>query len=138
MPLKDDLLAKAKLKRSGNNLGLIQELLAEVRESADNATETLSALYSTRQALQELDGALDCDDNPFLSFAPDLREMTQKFLAEMPGDETENIDDLITDAEGYAEEYESCLEDKGYSADDREGVWDSLQTALQDIADAIS
>jgi hypothetical protein len=138
MPLKDDLLAKAKLKRTRSNLELIQDLLAEARESADNATETISALYSTRQALQELDGALDCDDNPFLSFAPDLREMTQRFLEEMPSDETENIDDLITDAEGYAEEYESCLDDSSYAREDREGVWDSLQTALQDIADAIS
>lgn len=137
MALKDDVLALAKLKRTRNNLGLIQEMLAELREHADNAEGGLSALQSAREALEELQDVLDADDNPFMSWSAEVRKATGDFLAGLP-EETESVDDMITRAESYAEEYKECLEDKDYSADDREEVWGNLLNALEDIAGAMT
>lgn len=134
MPLKDDITALTKLKRTRNNLELIQEAITELREQADNAEDGLSALSSAREALSELSGALEADDNPFMSWAAEVRQMAENILAELPGEEVDEISDLITSAEEYAGEYELCLEDRDYSADDREEVWGNLLDALEDIA----
>lgn len=137
MPLKDDLHKLAKLPRNKKNLEKIQAQLGETRELADNASETISALYSVRQALTELEGALDTDDNPLIPWAPDVREMTQKFLAEMPGEEADELDDLISEAEGNAECYEESLEEEDYTAEEREEIWGELLDSLENIAEAL-
>lgn len=137
MPLKDDLEELAKLPRTRKSLEKIQEQVTELREFADSAADALSALQSARESAAELEATLDTDDNPVLPWAMSIREVVQVFLAELPEETDDDLDDLITDAEGYAEEYENCLEDKDYTKDDREEAWGFLLDALENIAGAL-
>jgi len=133
---RDELYALAKKKRSRANLEAIQEMLETLREHADNAEEALSALARIREDAETFWESLD-DENLFLLSGSDIKEKLQAFLDELPG-EGEDVSDLITEAEGQAEEYENCLEDKDYSADDREEVWGNLLNALEEIAKVMS
>jgi DNA repair exonuclease SbcCD ATPase subunit len=137
MPLKDDILALSKLKRTRNNLELIQEQLGEIRSLADDAESANELLTAAREAVQELDAGGDADGNPFTEWWDEVAEAAEAFLKALP-EEGESIDDLISEAEGYAEEYESCLDDRDYSADDREEVWGNLCNALEEIAGAMT
>lgn len=129
---RDELYALAKKKRNPANLEAIQEMLTELREHADKADEALSALSRIREDAETFSENLD-DGNVFLPEGSGISEKITEFLDMLP-EEDENIADLITEAESYAEEYESCLEDKQYSADDREEIWGNLCDALEEIA----
>lgn len=132
MPLKDDIYALAKLKRSKKNLEKIQDQVAELRELADNAETVLESARTARDAVQDLISSGD-GDNPLAAWWEDASMAGEKFLEEIP-EEAEDIGQLVSDAEGYAEEYEDCLGDPDYSAEDREEVWGNLLDALENIA----
>lgn len=133
---RDMIYALAKRKRNPKNLEEIQEMLTELREHADRAETALNALAQIRESTEEFSEELD-DENLFLSEGSEIQEKLKELLAMLPEPE-ETVDDLIGSAEEYAEEYESCLEDSDYSADDREEVWGNLCNALTDIADVMS
>lgn len=129
---RDELYALAKKKRSAKNLEAIQEMLTELREHADKADEALSALTRIREDAETFSENLD-DENVFLPSGSEISEKITAFLDMLP-ESDENVDDLITEAEEYAGEYELCLDDKDYSADNREEVWGNLCDALENIA----
>lgn len=133
---RDELHALAKKKRSAKNLEAIQEMLTELREHADEAEATIGALAALREALEELGEGND--ENPFTPWFSEMLLKAQDFLSELPSEEVDSIDETIAEAEGCAEEYESCLENKDYSADDREEVWGNLCDALENIAAVMS
>lgn len=139
MPLKDDVLALAKLKRSRPNLEKIQGQLEELRGFADDGAEVLTALADAKEKAQEFYDLLENtgDDNPLLEWIPDVRPVVDKFLADLPGDEGDVVDELISEAEGQAEEYENCIDDRDYTTDDREEVWGNLLDTLSNIAEAM-
>lgn len=133
---RDELYALAKKKRSRENLEAIQEMLTELREHADRAEEALTALNRIREDANIFSSELD-DENIFLPSGSDIQEKLQAFLDELPG-EGEDVDDLLSEAEARAEEYENCLEDNDYSADNREEIWGNLLDTLEDIAKVMS
>lgn len=139
MPLKDDALALTKLSRNRRNLEKIQGQLEELRGFADDGAEVLTALADAREKAQEFYDLLENagDDNPLFEWIPDMRLVVDKFLADLPGDEEDAVDELISEAEGQAEEYENCIEDKDYSADDREEIWGNLLDSMSNIAGAL-
>lgn len=133
MTYKDDITALTKLSRSRRNLEKIQGSIEELRGFADDGEEALRALAELREALEGI-GEMD-EDNPLLPDVSDIRGMAQDLLAAIPEDLS--FDELVSEAEGYAEEYESCLDDSDYSADDREDIWGNLLDSLTNIADAL-
>jgi hypothetical protein len=133
---RDELYALAKKKRSAKNLEAIQEMLSGLRSHADDAEETIGAVARLREALEEIGEGND--ENPFTPWFSEILLKAQDFLTELPSEEADSIDDLITEAEGYAEEYEQCLDDRDYSADNREEVWGNLCDALEEIAKVMS
>lgn len=134
---RDMIYALAKRKRNPKNLEEIQEMLEMLREHADNAEQALSALAQVRESAGEFRDNLD-DENLFLPSGSEIDEKLQEFLDLLPGDDEEDVGDLIATAEGYAEEYENCLDDRDYTRENRNEVWDNLCNALTDIADAMS
>jgi division protein CdvB (Snf7/Vps24/ESCRT-III family) len=136
MTLAEDIRALAQKRRSRPNLEKVQAQLDELRELADSAEYTLQALESAREALSELSGALDDDGNPLLSWSAEVREAADALLALLP-EEGESPSELISEAEEIAEEYESCLDDRDYSADGREEIWGNLMDAMENIAGAL-
>ena len=132
--LKDDILALSKKSRSRRNLELIQGQIEELRGFADDAEEAISIAASLREALEAI-GEVDGDSNPLLPWVSDIQEKAGELVILLPEDLS--FDELVSEAEGYAEEYESCLEDSDMSADDREEVWGNLLDALINIADVL-
>lgn len=130
--IRDELYALAKKKRSRNNLEAIQEMLTELREHADKAEEAMSALESIREHAQVFSENLD-DENVFLPEGSEISAKITAFLDMLP-EENESVDDLITEAESYAESCEECMADRDYSAADREEAWGNLCDALENIA----
>jgi hypothetical protein len=134
--MKDDILALTKLKRSRNNLARIQDQLGEVGELAEAADVVNSLAAAVWEAVEELTGA-DGSGNPMTPWFDDAVEAANLFQQSLPQEGAESVGDLVSEAEQAAEEYESCLEDRDYTADDREEVWGNLLDALSNIADAM-
>jgi flagellar biosynthesis regulator FlaF len=137
MPLKDDLHKLAKLSRNKKNLEKITDQLSELRDAADQAEGALNAVQAAREALTELADNLDADDNPLLPWAAELRDAAVIFTEVLPPEEADELDDLISEAEGNTERYEESLEDKDCTADDREEIWGELLDSLENIAEAL-
>lgn len=135
--MKDDILALTKLRRNRNNLALIQEQLGEVSELAEAADVASSLAAAVWEAVEELTGAEGSSGNPLVPWFDDAVEAANLFQQSLPQEGAECIGDLVSEAEQAAEEYESSLDDRDYSAEDREGIWDSLMDALSNIADAM-
>lgn len=134
MPLKDDLLKLSRLPRSRKNLEKIQGQLEELEELGDSEDEISTALESLRSALEEFTEAEGSDENPFSAWVSGAQAAAVIFLGSLP-EEREGISDVITGARGKAEEYENCLEDADYSAENREEIWGELLDALENIAE---
>jgi hypothetical protein len=134
--MKDQVNALLKLKRNRNNLAQIQDVLGEVRELADTAETAVEAAKAAWAACEELTGA-GGEGNPLVPWFDDAAEAANLFQQSLPGDDTQDIEELVSAAEEAAEEYENCLEDRDYSAEDREGIWDGLIDALDNIASAM-
>lgn len=138
--LRDDLYKLAKLKRTKPNFEKIQEQLTELKQYAEQATEAGDALEKAREAVDELDSVLEnvvSNDNPLLQWSTTTKEVVSDFLRDTP-EGVESIGELIEEADGYADEYESCLDDRAYGADDREEVWGNLCNAIYNIAAAMA
>jgi len=134
--MKDEILALLKLRRTRNNLGLIQDKLSELRELADAADEAIRAATAVWEAVEELTGT-EASGNPLVPWFDDAVEAANLFQQSLPQEGSENVEELVSEAEQLAEEYEECLEDRDLSADDREGIWDNLLEALDNIANVM-
>jgi len=137
MPLKDDLYALSKLKRSKPNFTKIEEQLTELRQLSDGAEEALEKLAAAREALSELGGALDDADETLLPWASDLQLAITEFESALPSEDADGLGERISEAEDLAEAFEEASTDREYSAQDREDAWGELLDALIAIAEAL-
>lgn len=139
MSLKEDITRLTKLKRNGKNLEKIQEFLTELETYVDGAEAVTSAIAEAREKMQALEDELDGsgDDNPLTAGAADLRIAVEAFLDVIP-EEGQDIGDLVTEANGYAQEYENSIGDREYTAENRDEIWGNLLDALENITEALT
>lgn len=133
--MRDELLALTKLRRNRANLEQVQEQITELREHYDNAAEAIEAAKEVFEAIDELTGT-DGSGNPFTPWFDEVIEAAQVFQQALPQEDID-LDSMISDAEQMAEEYEESLDDRDYTADDREEIWGNLMNILTDIAAAM-
>jgi hypothetical protein len=137
--LADELRRLTKLKRTRANFETITEQIAELKEHAENAATVLELLTELREKADQLGGALEevGDDNPLLQWSEDVSAAIVDLLVALPGDENEDISELVDDADKACDNYAEIQDDRDYTAQDREDVWGPLLDSLENIADTI-
>lgn len=137
--LVDELRKLGKLKRTRANFDTVAAQVAELKEHAESASTALDALTELREKAEELQGALGeaGDDNPLVQWSTSVNDAITDLLAALPGDEGDNISELVEEADGACDTYESAQDDRDYSAADREEAWGALLDSLENVANAI-
>lgn len=137
----DELRKMGKLKRNKKNFETIQAEVESLKEHAESASEIFSALEELRTVTERLENALDQagDDNPLVAnWSGDVRDAMTYLLQHLPGeDEDDDPGEIIDEVAEACEEYESSLENRDLSADDREEIWGSILDGLENVANAI-
>ena len=143
MNTHERIIRLAAAKRSKANLEKVQELVEEQKSAVETAFDVIDQLRPIYEALGEI-GTLevrlmDAADIGLLnaSAVPQIVEALRSVEKALPAEEDEQslhgISDTVAALEAACEEYESSLEDRDYSREDRDGLWERITEALTEL-----
>lgn len=127
--------------RSRRNLEKIQTLLEEVKENAAPVEDWGSEIRTLNDAVSSVREQTENIDNTIMpsQYVSKVTDALDTLDALLPGDDDPALElsNLIDEALSHAEDYESMLDDRDLSAEDREDKWAELQESLTAIGDGL-
>jgi hypothetical protein len=141
MTIAEDIHKLAGARRSRANLEKIQAELTELTQNGEPMEDWGSEIYTLNTAVAALQEQTENIDNSIMPsiYAAKLLDALESLTKLLPGSEDPvlGLPVLISNAVDHANEYESSLDDRDVTAEEREETWGHLQQALTEIGDAL-
>lgn len=136
-----DLRKVAGKKRSGANLELVKSTIEELEDTKTSIEEWTEKVSAVREAVNELlEHQEEMDREVLTAEAADtIATAAQGLVGVLPGEDgpITEFSEYYDTAVSAADELESMLEDREYSAEERDEKWEEIVEQLGYMAEAL-